>query len=90
MGANTQPPSSVLLSAKEVRTAEAQAKTAEDDLRLAAWYRAEAPQNRGMAARTKIPNPYWNARAWARIYRENLQKATKLAADHQRMAESLH
>jgi hypothetical protein len=43
-----------------------------------------------MAARTKIPNPYWNARAWARIYRENLQKATKLAADHQRMAESLH
>ena len=30
VGANTQPPSSVLLSAKEVRTAEAHAKTAED------------------------------------------------------------
>ena len=30
LGANTQPPSSVLLGAKEVRTAEAQAKTVED------------------------------------------------------------
>lgn len=46
-------------------------------------------RNPELVARTKIPNPYWNAQAWARIYREKLQKATKLAAAHQRMAESL-
>ena len=43
----------------------------------------------GMADRTKIPNPYWNARAWARIYREKLDRVTKLAARHERIAESL-
>jgi len=106
LGANNQRPSSEPLAAKEVRKAEAQAKTAADHLKLAAWYRSETlqaqaslteqedlvkhlGQNPEMVARTKTPNPYWNAQAWARIYREKLQKAAKLAAVHQKMAESL-
>ena len=94
------------LTAKEVRKAEGQAKTAADHLRLAAWYRSEARQaqadlaeqealvnslsrNPEMTTRSKTPNPLWNAQTWARIYRDKLQKATKLAAAHQRMTESL-
>ena len=42
-----------------------------------------------MATRTKIPNPYWNAQALARLYREQLNTLTKLAAKHRKMAESL-
>jgi hypothetical protein len=42
-----------------------------------------------LVVRTKIPNPYWTARAWAGIYREKLQKAKKLAAWHRKMAEYL-
>ena len=49
-------------------------------------YRAQQPE---MATRTKIPNPYWSARALARVYREKLQHATKQAASHQQLAESL-
>jgi hypothetical protein len=106
LGADFQRSSDEPLNAKQVRKAEAQAKTAADHLRLAAWYQHEALQTRadlkeaedqveylgrkpGMVALTKIPNPYWNARAWVRIYREKLQKVTKLAAYHQKMAESL-
>jgi hypothetical protein len=95
------------LSAKEVRKAEKNARTAEDHLRLSAWYQSQAQeaqnklteeedlvahywaQNPEMLTRTKIPNPYWNAQALARAYREELARATKLAADHRKMAESL-
>ena len=42
-----------------------------------------------MAIRTKIPNPYWSARALAGMYRADLKKAVKRAADHQKIAESL-
>jgi len=105
LGANPQRSSNEPLTAKEVRKAEGQAKTAADHLRLAAWYQSETlriqtqlkeaedeveylGRKPGMVALTKIPNPYWNARAWARLYRERLQKVTKLAAWHQKMAES--
>jgi hypothetical protein len=98
-------PSSEPLSAKEVRKAEAQAKTAADHLRLGAWYQSEASQTQtelteeenlvtylsqkpGVVDRTKIPNPYWNARAWVRIYRERFDRLTKLAANQNRIAES--
>jgi hypothetical protein len=57
--------------------------TEEEDL---VKYWAQQP---GMASRTKIPNPYWSAQALARVYREKLQHATKLAASHEKMAESL-
>jgi len=58
-----------IVGAREVRKAEAQAKTAADRLRLAARYRPEAVRlkpvrrNPEMVTRTKIPNPYWNAQA---------------------------
>lgn len=91
------------LTAREVRKAEALARTAADHLRLAAWYRSEARQAQAnlaeqqalvnslsrspeLATRSKTPNPLWNAQAWARIYREKLQKATKRAAEHERLA----
>jgi len=61
-----------------------QAQLAEQEELVNYW--AQQP---GMASRTKIPNPYWNAQTWARIYREKLRNAMKLAAAHQRMAESL-
>ena len=88
-----------------VRKAEREARTADDHLRLAAGYEADARQTqnklteeedqvkywaqRGMADRTKIPNPYWSAQALSRVYREKLQNATKLATGHQKLAESL-
>jgi hypothetical protein len=105
LGAEIQGSSSEPLSAKEVRKAEREARTADDHLRLAAWYQTDAQQTqiklteeedlvkywaqRGMADREKIPNPYWSAQALARLYREKLQNATKLAASHQKLAESL-
>jgi hypothetical protein len=42
-----------------------------------------------MANRTKIPNPYWSAQALAGMYRAEQKKMTKLAADHQKIADSL-
>jgi hypothetical protein len=93
------------LSAKEVRKAEKEARTADDHLRLASYYEyaarakqaelAEQEQlanywgRTSMATRTKIPNPYWNAQALARLYREQLATLTKRAAEHRRIAESL-
>ncbi|MGA2715438.1 MAG: hypothetical protein ABSG41_20250 [Bryobacteraceae bacterium] len=95
--------SSEALTTKEVRRAEREARTAADHLRLAAYYRSKARQAQAnlteeeeqmkywgwMADRTKIPNPYWSARALTGMYRADLKKALKLAADHQRIAESL-
>ena len=93
------------LTAKEVRRAEKEARTADDHLRLAAYYEYQARLKQAelteqehlvdywgktsMATRTKIPNPYWNAQALARLYREQLNTLTKLAAKHRKMAESL-
>jgi hypothetical protein len=69
------------LTAKEVRRAEKNARTAEDHIRLAEYYENEAQRKQAelreqedlvsywgrtsMATRTKIPNPYWNAQALA-------------------------
>ncbi len=93
------------LTAKEVRRAEKESRTADDHLRLAAYYESKASQKQAdlteqeelannlrrtsMAMRTKIPNPYWNAQALVRLYREQLKTLTKLAADHRKTAESL-
>ena len=67
-----------------------QAQQAQDKLteeeQVIAYYWAQQPE---MVTRTKVPNPYWNAQALARAYREQLSRATKLAADHRKMAESL-
>jgi hypothetical protein len=106
LGAEIQGSSTAPLTAKKVGNAEKEARTANDHLRLAAWYRSSVSETQnklmeqedlanygaqqpGMASRTKIPNPYWSAQALARVYREKLQNAAKLAARHQQLAESL-
>jgi hypothetical protein len=106
LGAEIQRSSSDTLAAKEVRQAERDARTPDDHLRIAIWYRTRANEIRneltaqeelvnywaqqpGMASRTKIPNPLWSAQALARLYRERLENATKLADRHQKLAESL-
>jgi hypothetical protein len=91
------------LSAKEIKRAEAEAKTAADHLRLAAWYRAKAAQAQanlaeaeaeaqrysGMATRSKIPNPYWSAENRASQFRREYKDAMKRASAHRKLAESL-
>ena len=104
-GADPGSPSGEPLTAKTVHRAEKEARTADDHLQLAAYYEFEARLKQAelteqeklvnywgqtsMAMRTKIPNPYWNAQALARLYREQLMKLTKLAAKHRKIAESL-
>ena len=101
-----QSPSNQFLNAKEVHVAEAEAKTARDHSRLAAYYSSQAQRTRGklaqaedmlnywskqpgMAGRTKVPNPYASARTLTERYRAELEKESKLAATHQKLAESL-
>jgi hypothetical protein len=104
-GADPPSSSGEPLTAKEVRRAEKEARTADDHLRLASYYEYQARLKQAelteqeqlvdywgktsMATRTKIPNPYWNAQALARLYREQLMKLTKLAAKHRKTAEAL-
>ena len=92
-----------ILTAKELRKAESEARTAADHSRLAAYYEFKARKAQAnlteeeeqmkhwgaMADRTKIPNPYSSARALAGMYRAELKKMTKLAAHHRKIAESL-
>ncbi len=95
--------SSQPLTAKEVLKAEKDAKTARDHLRLAAYYQSEAEQAQKkladaedsmkhyswMETWTKVPNPYSSSRTQADAYRAQMEKAAKLASDHQQMAKSL-
>ena len=95
---STQP-----LAAKEILKAENEAKTASDHLRLAAYYQSEAQQERKkladaedsmthwsfMESWTKVPNAYSSSRTQADAYRAQMEKATKLAANHQQMAQSV-
>jgi hypothetical protein len=93
-GADPPSPSGEPLTAKQARKAEKQARTADDHLRLASYDELEARLKQAelteqeqlaaywgktsMVMRTKIPNPYWNAQALARLYREQLMKLKKL------------
>ena len=92
------------LTAREVQRAEKEAKTKADHLRLAAYYRLEAQQDQKkladaedtlkhwawMESWTKIPNRVLEHQDPGRIsYRSKLEKATKLAADHEKTAETL-
>jgi hypothetical protein len=69
----------------QLQARQAQNKLSEEE-DLIAYYWAQKPE---MVTRTKVPNPYWNAQALARTYREEFDRATKLAAAHRKMAESL-
>ena len=91
------------LTAREIQKAEKEAKTAADHLRLAAYYRLEAQQDQKkladaedtmkhwswMATWTKLPNAYSSSKTEVDAYRAKLEKVTKLAADHEKMAQSL-
>ena len=91
------------LTARGVQQAEKVAKTKADHLRLAAYYRLEAQQDQKkladaedtmkhwsfMETWTKLPNAYSSSKTEVDIYRAKLEKATKLAADHEKMAETL-
>jgi hypothetical protein len=91
------------LTAREVQKAEKEAKTAADHLRLAAYYRLEAQQDQKKLADaedtmkhwsfmenwTKLPNAYSSSKTQADAYRAKFDNATKLAADHEKMAQSL-
>ena len=91
------------LTARQVQKAEKEAKTSADHLRLAMYYQSEAQQAQTklvdaedtmkhwsyMEHWTKVPNPYWSAKTQADAYRAKFENATKLAIDHEKMAQSL-
>jgi hypothetical protein len=91
------------LTARQVQQAEKAAKTKADHLRLAAYYRSEAQQAQSkmvdaedtmkhwsfMEHWTKLPNAYSSSKTEADVYRAKFEKATQLAIDHEKMAQSL-
>jgi hypothetical protein len=91
------------LTARQVEQAEKGAKSKADHLRLAAYYRLEAQQDQKkladaedtmkhwswMATWTKVPNAYSSSKTNVDIYRAKLEKATKLADEHEKLAETL-
>ncbi len=91
------------LTAKQLQKAEAQARTAADHLRLAAYYRSDGRQTQvkladaeeqmkhysSMADSTKVPNAYTSSRSLVESYRARVDKDTELAANHEKMAQSL-
>ncbi len=60
-----------------------QADLAEEENLMQHWASVE-----GMADRNKIPNPYWSAKTLAQVYRAQLEKETRLAAEQRNMADS--
>ena len=91
------------LAASQVKKAEAEAKTQADHLRLVIYYQAKVRQTESkladaedqmkhysfMADRTKVPNAYTSSRSLVERYRAEIEEASKLAAAHQKMANSL-
>jgi hypothetical protein len=59
LGAELQGSSREPLSAKEVRKAEREARTADDHLRLAVWYQADARQIQNKLAEEEDQVRYW-------------------------------
>ena len=97
-GASIEP-----MTAKQLRTAEANAKSKADHLRLAAYYRSKAQQSQAkladaevqlknwswMEGRTKVPNPYTSSKSLVDQYRVEFDKYSQLAANHEKIAQSL-
>ena len=88
---------------RQQKKAEKEAKTKADHLRLAAYYRLEAEQDQKkladaedtmnhyswMATWTKLPNAYSSSKTNVDIYRSKLEKANRLAGEHEKLAETL-
>jgi hypothetical protein len=97
-GASTAP----IHSKKELREAESSARTPAEHVRIAAYYQSEVKDLQArlaeqeemvahysfMSDRTKLPNAYSSSKNRAEYYRSELAKASKLAADHEKMAQS--
>ena len=97
-GASVEP-----MTAKQVHTAEANAKTKADHFRLAACYRSKAQQSHAkladaevqlknwswMEGRTKVPNPYTSSKSLVDQFRGEVDKYNQLAANHEKLAQSL-
>ena len=91
------------MTAKQVSTAEANAKTKADHLRLASYYRSKAQQSQTkladaevqlknwswMEGRSKVPNPYTSSKTVVDQYRAEVDKYSQLAASHEKIAQSL-
>ena len=97
------PQSGEPLTAKTLRTAEASAKTKADHLRLAAYYRSRAEQAQSkltdaeaqmknwtwLENSSKVPNAYTSSKSLVEKYRSEVDTNTRLAADHEKMAQNL-
>ena len=97
-GASVEP-----MTAKQVRTAENNAKTRADHLRLASYYRSKAQQSQTkladaevqlknwswMEGRSKVPNPYTSSKSLVDQCRAEVDKYNQLAANHEKIAQSL-
>jgi|SRR5579862_3783721 len=97
-GASIEP-----LTAKQVETAEANAKTKADHLRLAAYYRSKTQQSQAkltdaevqlksyswMQGSSKVPNAYTTSKSLVDKYRAEVDKYAQLAASHEKIAQSL-
>jgi hypothetical protein len=102
LGATAQGSLGEPLTKSQVKKAEAEAKTQTDHLRLVVYYQAKAQETQSkladaqdqmkhysfMAERTKMPNAYTSSRTLVERYRAEIDNALKLAAAHQKMAES--
>jgi hypothetical protein len=91
------------LTSREARQLEHSGKTAADHLRLADYYRLRArkseqkladareqmKQSGSLAYSTKVPNSYTMARNNADRYSADLEKYSKLVAQHESAAKSL-
>jgi hypothetical protein len=94
--------SQAALNEKEIRAAEAAAKTPADHVRLAVYYESKADQARRKLAdaedqmqhwswlqtSTKVPNAYTSSRSLVERYRAEFERTFKLAANHRSMAGS--
>ena len=91
------------MTAKQVSTAEANAKTKADHLRLASYYRSKAQQSQTkladaevqlknwswMEGRTKVPNPYTSSKSLVDQYRAEFDRYSEAAGKHEKIAQSL-
>jgi hypothetical protein len=99
--ATAQDASHEVLNAKQLREFEKSAVTAADHQRLAAYYQSQAEQSEkkltdaqelqkkwGAEERaSKVPDPYPHSRRLIAEYSTQVQKYSRLAEDHQWMAE---
>ena len=101
--ATTQAPAGEVLTPSAVRELEKSAKTASDHERLAAYYRSQAQIAQKnlddaeellkkwgpMERASKTPDPYPHARRLVSEYSAQVEKYSKLAANHERVAQKL-